>query len=491
MKKTCGAILLILSLLTWGGCQNEVSISDIKSISLDKEELVIQVGDSFAFKVSHTPSDIPAPEYYWEVSKTPSPTNPGMSYYIASISQNGVLKAVREGEIYVTVYTQGMKDPATHELFRTQCRVTIVPAKAKGLTLDKSSVSINSGDMMELTCSFSDKAMALDLKWESSDASIVQVKPGSKAPATMELTGLLAGEATVTVSLKSKPEIKAICAVKVNAAKLEGLSFTENEKTVLQGEKIKVTPVFNPSNAHNKQVKWSSSDIAVATVDEIGSVTAIRSGECIIKAVSEDGGFEASYTLIVKPLAVTGISFAKDYYRIEVGGTRTLVPSIVPEDAGNKKVSWKSSGPEIVTVDENGLIKANTKGQVVITATTEDGGYMASTTVTVVDIQDMMVVNFPSSSLAIINGFYTGSINCSITNTSSQSVKLTKFYIIDTNTYRNAVETTDESLLGPELAPGKTVVLSARLNSVYEPSFCWMFEWNGLSFSTSKLYGYK
>lgn len=77
----------------------------------------------------------------------------------------------------------------------------------------------------------------------------------------------------------------------------------------------------------------------------------------------------------------------------------------------------------------------------------------------------MMSVYFPSSSVAIINGFYTGSISCAIRNNSSQNVKLKRFSVLDTNTYNTVAETTDESLLGTVLAPGQTIALSGRFNS--------------------------
>ena len=48
-----------------------------------------------------------------------------------------------------------------------------------------------------------------------------------------------------------------------------------------------------PASATNKKVTWSSSDTKVATVDQTGLVTAVNAGDCVIKATTEDGGYEA------------------------------------------------------------------------------------------------------------------------------------------------------------------------------------------------------
>lgn len=184
------------------------------------------------------------------------------------------------------------------------------------------------------------------------------------------------------------------------------------------------------------------------------------------------------------------ITFDTYSYNVEIGGQRQLSVTILPEGARDTKIKWSSSNTTVAPIDENGLVRGNTSGSTVITATTEDG-HTATCNVYAVDIDQMMEIYFPSSSLAIINGFYTGSITCAIKNNSSQTVKLTRFYVIDTNTFKTVAETSDKSLLGNELKPGQTIALSGRFNSVYEPGFFWEMEYNGRTFKTYQKYGNK
>ena len=66
-----------------------------------------------------------------------------------------------------------------------------------------------------------------------------------------------------------------------------------------------------------------------------------------------------------------------------VGGNETLVATILPENATNKKVTWKSSNAAVATVDATGKVTAVKAGEATITVTTEDGGKTATCKVTV------------------------------------------------------------------------------------------------------------
>ena len=59
---------------------------------------------------------------------------------------------------------------------------------------------------------------------------------------------------------------------------LGAISVTPKELTLTVGETEKITATVSPSNATNKKVIWSSSDEAVATVDENGNVKAVAVG---------------------------------------------------------------------------------------------------------------------------------------------------------------------------------------------------------------------
>ena len=74
------------------------------------------------------------------------------------------------------------------------------------------------------------------------------------------------------------------------------------------GERCTLSIVFDPVDANNKNIKYESSNESVATVISFGDggvvIEAKSPGGCFIKAVSEEGGYEAECQIVVKELTV-------------------------------------------------------------------------------------------------------------------------------------------------------------------------------------------
>ena len=143
------------------------------------------------------------------------------------------------------------------------------------------------------------------------------------------------------------------------------------------GETVKLKAyIRNRVNTYydDSVITWSTSDAEVATVDEAGLVTfQSKTGTATITAQVDEAQVTCTVTnnsilvseiTIPTPSATTG----KD------GETITLSTSILPTNATNQTVTWKSSDNDVATVDENGLVTFHAKtGEVTITATANDG----------------------------------------------------------------------------------------------------------------------
>ena len=70
---------------------------------------------------------------------------------------------------------------------------------------------------------------------------------------------------------------------------------------------------------------------------------------------------------------VTDITLNKSELFLVSNETETLIATIYPDDASNKKITWKSDNHTVATVNEEGLVTAVNKGETIITATTENG----------------------------------------------------------------------------------------------------------------------
>ena len=78
-----------------------------------------------------------------------------------------------------------------------------------------------------------------------------------------------------------------------------GVSLDETALTLTVGDEQLLTATVAPSNATNKNVSWSTSNGAVATVEN-GTVTAVGDGAATITVTTEDGEFTATCAVTVK-----------------------------------------------------------------------------------------------------------------------------------------------------------------------------------------------
>ena len=81
-------------------------------------------------------------------------------------------------------------------------------------------------------------------------------------------------------------------------------------------------------------------------------------------------------------IAVTGVTLDKSTLSLEAGQTGILTATVAPENATNTNVTWSTSDANVATVS-NGTVTAVAAGTATITVTTADGGKTATCAVTV------------------------------------------------------------------------------------------------------------
>ena len=84
----------------------------------------------------------------------------------------------------------------------------------------------------------------------------------------------------------------------------------------------------------------------------------------------------------IENVAVTGVTLTPKNITLKEGETQTLTAEVQPANATNKNVTWKSTTPNIATVN-NGVVTAISAGTTSIIVETVDGKMTATTTVTV------------------------------------------------------------------------------------------------------------
>lgn len=160
-----------------------------------------------------------------------------------------------------------------------------------------------------------------------------------------------------------------VAKIKLNKTSAE-LLITAKKKPTLQ---LKAS--ITPTNATNKDVVWKSSNAKVATVDKKGKVTVLKTGSVTITCTAADGSkVKATCKIVIKNTLVKKITLNKKNATLKQGNILQLkVKSILPKDAVNRNVKWKSSNKKVAVVDKDGRVTARGKGTCVITCTAADG----------------------------------------------------------------------------------------------------------------------
>ena len=149
------------------------------------------------------------------------------------------------------------------------------------------------------------------------------------------------------------------------SVKPESLVLSSEKMTIKTSNSQSVSYEILPENTSDKTVTWSSSNSDIASVNNVGIITANNAGECTITA--KCGDLTATLSVVViKP--VEQLILNKYEVSLVEKGTFSLACTIVPEDATDKEITWTSSDASIAKVDEKGLVTALKAGKCTITA---------------------------------------------------------------------------------------------------------------------------
>ncbi len=151
--------------------------------------------------------------------------------------------------------------------------------KATAASLDKTELTINKGAAAQLNLSVTPENFTDIVDWKSTDTNIVTVSDNG----VVKAVGV--GTATVKVTVG---DVSATCKVTV-LQPVTGIDLNKSSLTMDALGTFQMTASVYPDSANDKRITWSSSDPAIASVDENGLVTALKKGTATITAAAMDG----------------------------------------------------------------------------------------------------------------------------------------------------------------------------------------------------------
>ena len=172
------------------------------------------------------------------------------------------------------------------------------------------------------------------------------------------------------------------------------VSVSPKTASLMAGSSLQLVATISPSNATNKNVTWTSSNDAVATVDATGRVLAVGGGSATITVTTVDGGKVATFNVTVFEIAVTSVTLNTTAESIFIGDTLQLTATVNPSYASNKTITWSSGNNGIATVDAAGRVVGVSEGSAIITATSNNGK-TATCLVTVSQQMNYVTIEIP------------------------------------------------------------------------------------------------
>ena len=349
-------------------------VKPVKSISLSKTAIRIEVGEKLTLKATVKPTDATNKTVSWKSA----------SSSIASVSSSGVVTGKKLGTTTITVTTADGG-------FKKTCKVEVVK-KVTGVELNKSSATVYLGKTVSLKATVSPSgATNPAVTFTSSDKSIATVSSAGL------VTPVKPGSVTITVTT-ADGSFTDTCKITVKRA-VTGITLDKKEAEVKSNATLTIKATVTPSNATNKTVTWTTSNKKVATVSASGVVTPVGKGTATITAKTENG-LTATCKVTVYQV-VTGIKL-NETASVYAGEKTTLKASVVPSNANNQKVTWSSSDTSIAKVDSKGVVTGVKVGTVTITAKTAEGSFKAQCKVTVK--QHVTSISLNKKDITIANG---------------------------------------------------------------------------------------
>ena len=191
------------------------------------------------------------------------------------------------------------------------------------------------------------------ITWSSSNPTVASIHNGT-------LTALSSGSTTITATVGSVSDTVVVSVY----VPIQSFSLSEDEYWLVIGSSYQVFPVdVFPTNADISLI-WFSSDENCASVSNNGTVTANNPGDVIISAVTNKGISRSCVFHIC--YSVTAIDITPTAVDLHIGDQYQLTANVTmrTQSCVNHLVSFTSSDPDVVEVDQTGLVKAKSFGMV-------------------------------------------------------------------------------------------------------------------------------
>lgn len=249
--------------------------------------------------ISNAPKNITRGEQYQLNAKIfPDPTSSKIIWEssneaVASVDSTGLVTAKEHGSVTITAKTDNGLSAA--------CTIAVI-TPATSLTFEKKVVELYVGESEQLNLTV--------LPMDTTDKVTYTAYAYSDAATVNnagKVTAMKIGNTTITATASNGAT--ATCTIKVidYPTIVTGVTLDQTKYDMKTGEVFKLNATVVPSNATDKSITWATTDSSVASVSEVGTVSAVGAGKAVITATSGNGVI-AACEVTVTGVASTNLS---------------------------------------------------------------------------------------------------------------------------------------------------------------------------------------
>ena len=361
-------------------CIVNVGNIDVAANSLAIKQKKIDIASGHSSTIQYTLS--PPNATNGNVNFTSSDTS------VAAVDSNGNITALKEGtavikaetnngilsdETYVTVYKKGEATVVNGDVVKTESYPDSIT-----IPTDKS-LTIGSTVLLEPNIT------------PNNATSIIEYSSTNSKVATVSSDGVVTavGIGSADIIARTINNLAAKCHVTVGNYNIElkNIYITTRYSFLQVGMTKKLYVSYEPINASNPTVTFTSSNPNIVSVDNSGNVLAKNIGKATITVKSQSSNLtdtmeiEVGGESVVIPL--TSLSIGKANREVYVGSTELIKPSFTPTNTTYTSVTYSSSDTSVATVDSSGQVRGIKEGKATITVRVNRSNILATTTFTV------------------------------------------------------------------------------------------------------------
>lgn len=281
---------------------------------------------------------------------------------VAIVSSEGEVIALAVGSARIKATIEGKFAEAT---------ILVTPVPVAKVIVTPNQLALNPGQTSQLTVTLNDSAgnvlSGRSITYTTGDAQIATVSSSGLVIAVAE------GATTIDVASEGK---RAAVSVTVNPIPVATVAVTPNAISLSPGQSTRLIAQALDAQGRplaNRTYAWSASDASIATVNQVGDVTAVAPGVVSIRAAS--GGQSGTAVVTVSRVAVAAIVISPKPVTLTPPQTQVLTVQLFDSAGGSlstsgRSITWLSRAPAIASVSASGQVAAVAPGTTFVIAAT-------------------------------------------------------------------------------------------------------------------------